>query len=174
MLKLLILAFILFAINLRAEIVEGPWIKKGNRQIRYVTEYEVQKIKTPFVGMPWIEEDCHDQGTRFANWSKKHSYEMTYSGSIDFSLLGFIDLGFGADRSRSVEITFQRWITPELGIKARHILHEEYERWNGITYKEIKDKTGEIRVTDSSDFSVDKINYGISVVRIVLARCEND
>jgi hypothetical protein len=173
MLRIFIFTCFFFVTNSYAEMIEGPWIKRGRKEFRYVTLYKVKKVRAPFPGVPWIEEDCHDQGTRFASWSKKHSYEITYSGSVDFSLLGFMDLGFGAEKSRSVEITFQRWVTPELGVKARHVLFEEYEIWEGKTFKEKLIDSEIIRDEDSYAFKLDKMNYGISVSRTVIEKCNN-
>ena len=152
--------------------VTGPWIEGRRDTYRYVTTYEVTKIKRALTDFPWIEEDCHDQGNRFANWSKSLSYEISYEGRVNFNLLGFVGIEFGGARSRTIEITFQRWVTPTLGIRARHILHEEFEIWNGQTRKEYQ--VGErIEISENvTDFRLNKINYGVSVEREVLEVCE--
>ena len=99
------------------------------------------------------------------------SYEISYSGAIGFNLLGIVEVELGADRSRTYEFSFQRWVTPTFGIKARHTLHEEYENWIGTTVKEFK--YGEaIETSDrSTSFRLDKVNYGLSVVRTIIGEC---
>lgn len=153
---------------------EGEWIKKRKYDYRYVTEYDVITIKRPLKNFPWIEEDCHDQGNRFANWSKSMSYEIIYSGSVNFKLLGILDIDLGNERSRTVEFNFQRWITPTEGIKARHILHEEFEVWEGKTFIEYR-YGDSIEVGEKFyPFKLEKINYGISVERVNVRSCETD
>jgi hypothetical protein len=152
--------------------VEGEWISKRKHDLRYVTIYKVKTIKKPLNNFPWIEEDCHDNGARFANWSKSLSYEINYGGSLSFNLLGFADIELGNERSKTIEFSFQRWITPTLGIKARHVLHEEYEVWEGETFVEYR--YGELieKGNKTYPFRLEKINYGISVVRTIIEKCD--
>ncbi len=166
---------ILFSLKaIAVEKMEGEWIRGRRYDYRYVTSYEVKKVKRPLKNFPWIEEDCHDNGNRFANWSKSHSYEITYSGVINFNLLGFLDVEFGNEKTKTVEFTFQRWVTPTLGIKARHVLYEEYEVWEGITKVEYKFADHVEETEKSYPFKIDKMNYGISVVRTNLVNCEEE
>lgn len=151
---------------------EGEWINKRKHQYRYVTNYEIKNVKRPLKNFPWIEEDCHDQGSRFASWSKSMSYEIIYSGSVSFDLLGFLDIELGNERSKTVEFTFQRWVTPTEGIRARHVLHEEFEVWEGETYIEYRNgDTIEIGLK-TYPFKLEKVNYGISVERINVTSCQ--
>ena len=170
MFGLILMIMIIFSQAFAQIRVEGEWFKKRKYQYRYVTEYEVKTIKRPLKNFPWIEEDCHDQGSRFASWSKSMSYDIVYSGSVNFKLLG-LDIELGNERSKTVEFTFQRWVTPTEGIKARHILYEEFEVWEGKTYKEYQ--YGD--VTELSEktypFKLERINYGISVERINVVEC---
>lgn len=154
------------------ERVEGPWIKGRRSEYRYVTIYGIKDVKRPLKNFPWIEEDCHDNGNRFANWSKSHSYEITYSGALSFSLLGFLDVELGNERTKTVEFTFQRWVTPTLGIKARHVLHEEYEVWEGETLVEYRSGDNSYVADKTYPFRLDKMNYGISVERTNVQYCE--
>lgn len=154
-----------------AETVEGPWIRSRTYDYRYVTTYEINVVKKALKHYPWIEEDCHDQGSRFASWSQSISYEVSYGGSVGFSLLGILEVELGADRSRTHEFTFQRWVTPTLGVKARHILHEEYEVWTGSTIKEYKFGTLIEKAERSTAFNLEKVNYGLSVVRKITGEC---
>ena len=154
------------------ERVEGEWIKSRKSEYRYVTTYEVRRVKRPLNNFPWIQEDCHDSGNRFAGWSQTLSYEVIYSGSLNFNLLGFLDVDLGREKSKSVEFTFQRWITPTLGVRARHVLNEEFENWVGETKVEFRheDKTTWGKKTYA--FSLNKMNYGISVSREDVEFCE--
>jgi hypothetical protein len=151
--------------------VESDWITKKKYDYRYVTNYEVKTIKRPLKNFPWIEEDCHDQGNRFANWSKSMSYDIVYSGSLSFSLLGFLDIDLGKEKSKTVEFTFQRWVTPTEGIKARHVLHEEFEIWEGQT--QVQYRYGNVIEIGNKTypFKLEKVNYGISVVRVNVEEC---
>jgi hypothetical protein len=153
-------------------IIEGEWIKKRKSEYRYVTTFDIIKVKRPLKNFPWIEEDCHDNGNRFANWSRNMSYDITYSGSVNFGLLGFLDIDLGAERSKTVEFNFQRWVTPTLGIKAKHVLHEEYEVWQGETRREYRDGDSTYMGNKSYPFKLEKINYGISVVRNIESYCD--
>lgn len=153
-------------------VIEGDWIKTRRSEYRYVTTYEVKKVKKPLKNYPWIEEDCHDNGNRFANWSKSMSYDITYSGAVNFNLLGFFDLDLGTERSKTVEFNFQRWVTPTLGIKAKHVLHEEYEVWHGETRREYRVGDSTYMDDRAYPFKLEKINYGISVVRNIESYCE--
>jgi hypothetical protein len=170
MLKLMIL--LLSFASIAEEKVYGEWIAKRKYDYRYVTTYKVKKVKKPLKDFPWIEEDCHDSGNRFANWSKSLSYDITYTGSVAFNLLGFLDIDLGGERSKTIEFTFQRWVTPELGIKARHILHEEFEIWEGFT--QVEYRYGELiePAETRTPFRLDNVNYGIFVKREILQRCE--
>jgi hypothetical protein len=149
----------------------GPWIHSRKSTYRYVTEYEVKKIRKPLWGYPWIEEDCHDTGNRFANWAQTITYEVSYGGGLNFSLLGFFEVDLGGERSRSIEYTFQRWVTPTEGIRARHRLMENYETWEGTTYLEIQTPHGTQRTDRTFPFFLDRLNYGISVEREILEVC---
>lgn len=163
----LLLSFTVFG----SEKIEGPWLKARNYDYRYVTTYDVTNVKKPLKHYPWIEEDCHDQGARFASWTQTMSYEVSYNGSVGFNLLGIFEVELGSDRARTHEFAFQRWVTPTLGVKARHILHEEYEVWTGTTAKEYR--YGSTIETDekTTPFSLEKVNYGISVVRKITGEC---
>ena len=170
-----LLIFIVFNFQAFAQVrVEGEWISKRKYDYRYVTEYEVKTIKRPLKNFPWIEEDCHDQGNRFANWSKSMSYEIVYSGSLNFNLLGIFDIDLGNERSKTIEFNFQRWITPSEGIKARHILHEEFEVWEGKT--NIEYRYGNLIEVGKKTypFKLEKANYGIFVERVNVVECATD
>jgi hypothetical protein len=168
-----LLLFVFSSSGFASEIVEGPWIKGRKNDYRYVTQYEKINIKRPLNDFPWIEEDCHDNGNRFANWSKGHSYEITYNGALSFSLLGFFDVELGTERTKTIEFTFQRWVTPTLGIRARHVLHEEYEIWEGETRVEFRRDNSSFYGEKVYPFRLDKMNYGISVVRTNVEFCED-
>jgi hypothetical protein len=99
------------------------------------------------------------------------AYEIVYSGNVSFNLLGFLDLEFGKEKAKTIEFTFQRWVTPTLGLKARHILHEEFEIWEGETRKEYQSGSDLITKNKPTSFRLEKMNYGISVVREVLEVC---
>lgn len=167
--------FLFFGLNTLAdagaETTVGPWNQGRRSTYRYVTEYTVKKVKVPLVDFPWIEEDCHDTGNRFANWVKSISYEIRYGGALNFSLLGFLEIDLGGDRSRTVEFTFQRWVTPTEGLRARHRLMENYEIWEGLTYIETQTAKGIQRSSEPYPFLLEKANYGISVDREVLEIC---
>jgi hypothetical protein len=91
---------------------------------------------------------------------------------VNFNLLGILEVDLGAERSKTVEFSFQRWVTPTQGIRAKHVLHEAYEIWEGFTVKEIRigDEIEESEVI--SPFRLYKMNYGISVVRTDVEICD--
>ncbi len=172
---LIILSFIMTSFAAKAtEVRTGEWIQRKNYEYRYVTTYEIEKISRPMSGFPWIEEDCHDEGQRFANWAKSISYEISYGGSVKFSLLGFMEIDLGADRSKTVELTFQRWVVPTKGIRARHRLMEEFQNFEGTTKKEKRYyQDGRVELSKNSrPFKLSKVHYGISVEREVLEICQ--
>ncbi len=152
--------------------IYGPWKSKGSFDVRYVTTYEVRTVKRPLKNFPWIESDCHDTGNRFANWSKSVSYEIVYGGKVSFGLLGILDLELGGEKSKTVEYTFQRWVTPTQGIRARHVLKESFEIWEGSTRKEYRYGEETELDEESKPFSLSKMNYGIFVERTILERCD--
>jgi hypothetical protein len=163
---------LIISTNLFAQFsIQGEWIKKRKHELRYVSHYEVKKIKRPLVNFPWIQEDCHDQGNRFANWSKSLSYEIVYSGAISFNLLGLLDIDLGKENTKTIEFTFQRWITPTEGIKAKHVIFEEFEIWEGHTQAEYREGDNIERGEEVFPFKLQKINYGISVQRIETEDC---
>jgi hypothetical protein len=171
MINLILAGLFSFAFVHASQTIEGEWIKGRKSDYRYLTTYEVIKVSRPLKNFPWIEEDCHDDGDRFANWAKTISYQVTYSGSISFELLG---LGFelGGEKARTVEFTFERWIHATRGIKARHTLMEEYENWVGNTQVEFMSHQGEItRGLKTYPFSLSKVNYGLKVKRDILQEC---
>lgn len=152
--------------------VTGEWIEGRRYDYRYLTQYEVKKTLRPLKSFPWIEEDCHDDGDRFANWSKTISYDVTYSGSISFDFLG---LGFeiGGDRGQSVEFAFERWVHATKGVRARHVLMEEFETWNGITSVEFRYEDGSIvKGSKTYPMKLEKLNYGLIVKREILEVCQ--
>ena len=168
----IVISFLAISAAFASFKVEGEWISKRKYDYRFVTTYEVKQVKKPLNNFPWIEEDCHDNGARFANWSKSLSYEITYGGSLSFNLLGFADIDLGKERSKTVEFSFQRWVTPTLGLRARHTLYEEYEIWEGTTRREYRYGNHIEQGKKTYSFRLEKINYGISVVRNVIAQCE--
>lgn len=150
----------------------GEWIEGRKSDYRYVTTYEVSKVSKPLKSFPWIEEDCHDDGDRFANWAKTISYEMIYSGNISFELLG-LGLELGGERGQTIEFSFERWIHATKGIKARHTLVEEYENWVGTTKVEFKYPDGtQVFGNKTYPFSISKVNYGLRVERKIIQLCE--
>lgn len=173
--KVSLLVLMIFPLQSFAlETKEGEWIAGRKYDYRYITNYEVKNVSRPLSGFPWIEEDCHDEGGRFAHWSKSLSYEITYGGQLKFSLLGFVEIDFGAERSKAIQLTFQRWVTPTRGIRARHILTEEYQNWVGETQVEKRYTDGRTEMSNNKyPFKLSKMNYGISVEREVLEVCEN-
>ena len=151
----------------------GEWIEGRSQDFRYVTTYETKKVIRPFQGFPQIEQDCHDEGQRFASWAKSVSYEIVYGGGLNFSLLGFVELDLGAERSKTVEFTFQRWVIPTKGLRARHTLMEDYEVWSGVTEVEFRNSDGTIKKgTKTYAFNLTRMNYGISVDREIIEVCE--
>lgn len=164
----------IFTVSSFASVIRtGDWIEGRRQDYRYVTTYETQKTIRPFQGFPQIEQDCHDEGQRFASWAKSVSYEITYSGGLNFSFLGFAELDLGADRSKTVEFTFQRWVIPTKGLRARHTLMEDFEVWSGITEVEFRDADGMIKKGSKTyPFKLDRMNYGISVHREILEICQ--
>lgn len=156
-----------------SQTTHGEWIEGRRFDYRYITTYEVTTISRPLKNFPWIEEDCHDDGDRFANWAKTISYEMIYSGNISFELLG-IGLDLGGERGQSIEFSFERWIHATRGIKARHTLLEEYENWVGVTTLEMRYPDGtQVLQKQSYPFSISKVNYGLRVKREIVQVCED-
>jgi hypothetical protein len=156
----------------QAEVVKGEWIEGHRYNYRYITEYSVEEVSQPLKNFPWIQEDCHDDGDRFANWAKTISYEITYSGRVSFDLLG---LGFelGGERGKSIEFTFERWIHATKGIRARHILMEEFQNWVGVTRREYMYPDGHTKMGKRTyPIKIEKVNYGLYVKRDILEYCK--
>lgn len=152
-------------------VTYGDWIEGRQYDYRYVTTYNIDTIARPITQYPWIEEDCHDEGQRFANWSQSMSYEIVYNGKISFSYLGF-GLELGGERSKVVEYTFQRWVVPTKGIRARHTLHEQFENWSGTTTVEYRYADGSVEKGEKTyPFNLTKMNYGLFVKRQILEVC---
>jgi hypothetical protein len=160
-----------FSFTALADTVTGDWVKGRNKDFRYITDYEVKTTQRPYKGVPWIQQDCHDDGQRFANWSRIISYSITYSGGLSFELLG-IDLELGGERGQTIEVGFERWIHARAGIKAKHILYEEFENWEGTTRVEFRDNAGVVSLgTKTYPFKLDHMNYGLFVKREILEVC---
>lgn len=154
-----------------AETLTGEWVRGRREDFRYVTEYQVKKTERPFKGVPWIQEDCHDDGDRFANWSRTMAYEITYSGGVSFELLG-VGLELGGERTQSVELAFERWIHATRGIRAKHVLFESFEDWEGLTRVEFLTASGEIVPGKKKyPFRLSHMNYGLFVKRDILEVC---
>lgn len=169
---LTLLVSFIFSSAFASQVSYGDWIEGRRYDYRYITNYEVKKISRPLKNFPWIEEDCHDDGDRFSNWAKTISYEMVYSGSISFELLG-MGLELGHERGQTVEFSFERWIHATKGIKARHTLFEEFENWTGSTSVEFRYPDGNhIMGKRTYPFSLEKVNYGLRVQREILEVCE--
>lgn len=151
----------------------GEWVEGRRYDYRYITTFDTKRISHPMAGFPWIEQDCHDEGNRFANWSKNISYQVTYGGGLKFALLGFMEIDLTHDRSKTYEFTFQRWVVPTKGIKARNTLMEEYDVLEGETRVEYRYSDNDTEMGEEVyPFKLSKTNYGISVKREVLEVCE--
>jgi hypothetical protein len=152
----------------------GDWIETRRYDYRYVSTYEVSAVSQPLKIFPWIEEDCHDDGDRFANWVKTIRYQMTYSGIISFKLLG-VGLELGGESAREIEFVFERWIHATKGIKARHTLFEEYENWVGTSKVEFRYPDGTQEFENRTyPFTIKKVNYGLRVERKIIQLCDGN
>lgn len=173
MLKSFFFLILLSGSAIAAEHIQtGEWIRARRYDYRYKTVYDIESVSRPLQHHPWIQEDCHDDGDRFANWEKSISYEVTYSGDISFDLLGF-SFGFGRDRSESVSVSFQRWVHATKGLRARHTLMENFQVWKGVTIVEYRYADGSIVEGDREyDFKLGPLNLGLSVEREILEVCE--
>lgn len=177
MLLVFVLTIPLFSFaDAEQEKVSGRWMNGSfGKKYRYVSTYTTKTITRPVKGFPWFQEECHDDGdTDWSQWNQMISYEVAYNGSIGFELLGF-SLEFGRDVGRSHTIGFNRWISATAGIKARHVLAEEYEVLEGVTRKEVMDRNGTIRDLGwESPFKISHLNYGLLVQRSILEVCDQE
>lgn len=156
-----------------SQAIHGDWIKGRKYDHRYVSSYEISTVSKPLKNFPWVEEDCHDDGDRFANWAKTISYQINYSGTISLEFLG-MGLELGGQRSQMVELSFERWVHATRGVMARHALFEEYENWQGRTRIEYRYPDGTQTLgTRTYPFSVTKINYGLRVQRKIIHLCDD-
>lgn len=156
----------------------GPklWASRFSRAeaFRYHTHYNIKIKEDDIPGMPWVEEDCHDDSNRFFNWSKSVTFSMQYSGSVGFSLLGF-EVGLGADIGKETQVSFERWVQASRGIRARHVLKKRYEVWEGVTYKETFWDNGSVTMSPEGEpFLLSYVNPGLIVKREVLERCDEE
>lgn len=154
----------------------GPKIRANRfsraEAYRYHTHYNIKIKEESVPGMPWVEEDCHDESDRFFNWAKSVVFSKQYSGSVGFSLLGF-DLSVGADIGHETEISFERWIQATRGLRARHQLIKRFEVWEGVTYRETFWDNGEVTMSKQpTPFKLSYVNPGLVVKREILERCE--
>lgn len=170
----LILMFTLPLHSFAQDKVQGPWLKgRRGKEFRYITTYTTTSVDRPVSGIPWFQEECHDDGeTDWTQWNQMITYEVAYSGSIGFELLGF-SLEFGRDVGKSHTVGFNRWISATAGIKARHALHEVYDVVTGTTRMEVKYRDGSIHDAGWEDkFEVTHKNYGLRVERTIVEVCE--
>lgn len=156
------------------EKISGPWLQgRWGKKFRYVTTYSTTTVDQAVKGFPWFKEECHDDGdTDWSQWNQMITYEVAYSGSIGFDLLGF-SLEFGRDVGRSHSVGFNRWISATAGISAKHTLHEVYDVMKGGTRMEVMYKDGTI--VDQGwerPFEISHLNYGLRVKRDILEVCE--
>lgn len=167
-----VVIFLFVSVAEAREMVKGEWIESRRSIYRYVSVYDVQHISQKLEGFPWISEDCHDDGDRFANWSKTVAYERTYEGTLNLTYLGFgIDLG--GSSSRTFEYTFERWVHATKGIRARHVLYEDFENWIGESHVEYLGPDGSVTVgTKKYPFSLKRQNYGLVVKRERIEQCQ--
>lgn len=139
---------------------------------RYHTHYNIKIKEDSIPGMPYVEEDCHDESDRFFNWSKSVTFSMQYSGSVGFSLLGF-EVGLGADIGKETQVSFERWVQATQGVKARHVLKKRYEVWEGVTYRETFWDNGTVTMSaEPKPFKLSYVNPGLIVKREILESCE--
>lgn len=154
----------------------GPQVKAKRfskaESYRYHTHYNIKIKEETIQGMPYIEEDCHDESDRFFNWTKNVTFSMQYSGNVGFSLLGF-EIGLGADIGKETELGFERWVQATRGIKARHVLKKRYEVWEGVTYKETFWDNGKVTMSsEPQPFKLSYVNPGLVVKREIIESCE--
>jgi hypothetical protein len=175
MLKFIAIIFIVFSgSSAGAEEIIGEWQERWGQQFRYHSFASYRKVSRPLKNFPWIQEDCHDEGDRFANWNKTLKYSINYQGKVGFSFLG-LGLELGSEVGRSLEFGLERWIHATRGMRARHILYEEYEVMEGYSQKEILKKDGSLLLQEKKHpFRVTHLNYGIYVKREILEMCDQD
>lgn len=157
--------------------IQGP-IKKRKLGLKYdrvqfVTLYNKVPFERAVVGMPSFIEDCHDDGDRFASWSKDVSWSRSFSAGASFDLLG-IGISSGVDIQHEVSFSIQRWVHSRLGIHAKHTLMVSGYDLVGESYKKFfNSKTGEYKLKriKKSKLDIPDQELVLFVVRTVLEEC---
>lgn len=141
---------------------------------RYVTLYNQITKEEPVKNVPIFEENCHDQGDRVASWEFTRGYERTINTGASLSMLGFLDIDFGGEITRSFEVSITRWIQAELGVHALHIPLIKSESLVGVTFKQYYyPNSNNIveKALSKSQFEVNYLKPIFKVERQIIGEC---
>lgn len=142
-------------------------------RVQYITLYNKVAFERAVIGMPAFVEDCHDDGDRFASWSKDVSWSRSFSAGASFELLG-IGISSGVDIQKEVSFSIQRWVHSRLGVNAKHTLMVSGYDLEGESYKKIfNSKTGEhkYKKIKNSQLGIPDQRLVLFVEREVLGEC---
>lgn len=157
------------------EVIVGPTLESRKYYYRYITYFNTDTVEE-YLDVPWVEENCHDDGDRFFNWNRSFNYRRSYEGGIGFDLLG-ISFETGFQTSSSVTMGYQRWVHAQKGIHARHSLKKISQEKVGVIHKQIKyKKFGNVIFSTNRKFPklflLDNQNAGLTVEREIISECE--
>lgn len=147
--------------------------RRKDYSYRYITLYDKESYVEDISEVPSLEEYCHEQGDRVASWSFVRSYERSISIGVDLSLLG-IQLSGGSGVSKTFEVEVTRWIQAVLNISALHTAQFQFQRLEGIIYKQVfYPQTGEVRNVrlKRNRFFVNRLNPVFKIKRDILQEC---
>ncbi len=141
---------------------------------KYVTLYNVRSNESIIDGIPWVQEDCHDESDRFAVWAISRTITRAVDSSLSFEVLG-LELSFGGEVSKEISLSFERWIQASANIQAIHRPKLAYKEWIGKTY-EVRyypyDERIEWEEEAKSDFFMDLVDPIFFVEREIIDECE--
>lgn len=122
-----------------------PWYDPLNRArfdfYRYITLYN--SARTPeflMTNFPSVQEECYDEGWRFAEWSQDVNFEITYTGTVGAEYLG-LSASIQMSIKKGVNYRTSRSLRGTLGLEAIHLPYGSTEDWTGITYIQYYDSS---------------------------------
>ena len=103
---------------------------------RYITLYDAKRNPDfRLSGFPAIEEECHDEGWSFGEWTSEYNYSMTLTvgGGIKLPELGLeSSVTYAITHGASFRST--RRLQGTKGLRAIHTPYGSTEDWQGVTY----------------------------------------
>ena len=155
------------------EVRIGEVYKTRNHLNRAITLYNTRQVQERLHNAPSIQEECHEHGDRFANWSYSRTIERTINAGLGFGLLG-IDFATEGSLAKSFDFTVERWVIATLDVRAVHTPYMQYKVHEGVTYiQQVNTKNNKTynKKIKKDKFYMDYIEPKIYVERKILGDC---